>query len=327
MELITGITGAAARPDGEARPTPEELEQVAPVEASEPEQAAKSAKPEPGLTERSYSLVGRAMRAVMKTLTPLAWQSVVQKMAERLPAKITLEPAPNLRWDRAALHGQFVEELGDQGFSDVGEFFVKAMQTKMQLMVNEAYDIRAVIYEHENSGIVLDLVTLFGDGTGITYVNRKDPGIEQSPLHPNIYLGDVPVFELLDYCLRERPKKARIPETPLAAVRLMELEYEFGTKRLKGETVNPVEIADIYLDAIEQAAVQAAEKELAEDEPVVEVELGMDEAESEETVLAPKWTGRPQAVLPPLDEVIGLTHAEHKKEEDSAKAMTAGKKS
>jgi len=315
MELITGITGAAA---GASLPEePVEAQTAVPVEAPEAEQtvaAERSEAASPGLTERSYSLVGRAMRAVMKTLTPAAWQSVVQKMAEHLPATIALAPAPNLQWDNAARHAHFVEDLGDQGFTDVGEFFIAAMETKMHLMVNEAYDIRAVVYEHENSGIVLDLVTLFGDGTGITYVNREDPGIEQSPLHPNIYLGEVPVFELLDHCLRERPKKARIPETPSAAVRLMELEYEFGAKRLRGDTVNPVEIADAYLDAIEQAAVPA------ESEPVTNAEPAVAPAAGDKKGHSPKWTGRPEAVLPPLDEAIGLTTAERKS------ATAAGKK-
>ena len=66
-----------------------------------------------------------------------------------------------------------MEELHDQGFVDAGIFYAEAMDTKMHLMLNDAYDIRAVIYERANSGVVLDLVTLYGDGTGITYVNRR----------------------------------------------------------------------------------------------------------------------------------------------------------
>ena len=256
MGLITGITGAAAdpvipepqvSPDMELAPTA-----VTPVEEPVP------SDPGPGLEERSFSLVGRAMRFVMKTVTPGAWQSVIQELAGQMPKTIELKPVPELRWGKEAKHLQFVEELRDQGFVEAGMYYASNMDTNLHLLVNEAYDIRAVVYEREDSGIVLDLVTLFGDGTGITYVNRDDPGYEQSPLHPNVYRGNVPVFELLDACLRERPQKATLPESPATAARLMELEYEFGAKRLRGEPVNPVEIADAYLEVIERFPVKDA---------------------------------------------------------------------
>ena len=297
MEIITGITGAAAAEEPELRPEPE----------IQPE------KPEPTLEERGFSLVGRALRFVMKTVTPGAWQSVVQQMAEQLPRKIELEPASELAWEHESRHLQLVEDLQDQGFVDAGMFRAANMNTNLHLLVNEAYDIRAVVYEHGNSGIVLDLVTLFGDGTGITYVNREAPGYEQSPLHPNIYLGDVPVFDLLDTCLRERPKKARLPETPATAAPLMELEYEFGAKRLRGESVNPVEIADAYLEVIERCGavkVEVAPPVAPEIEaPVVEAEATPSAEVKAEPV---RWTGRFEHVLPPREEAIGLAVAEHK---------------
>ncbi|ABF40449.1 hypothetical protein Acid345_1447 [Candidatus Koribacter versatilis Ellin345] len=300
MELITGITGAAAQPEEEVRPELEprvdsEITQSIP----EPEMEAVDNGPPPSLEERSYSLVGRALRFVMKTVTPNAWQNVVQKMAAQLPAKIDLVPTEQ-EWTHELRHRQLVEELIDQGFTDAGMYRAEVMRANLHLLVNETYDIRAVVYEHEHSGVVLDLVTLFGDGTGITYVNREDPGYESSPLHPNVYLGNVQVFELLDKCLRDRPKKARLPENPATAARLMELEYEFGTRRLRGQSVNPIEIADAYLDVIEKAdAVKVPEVPEPEPEP----------AKTSEPV---KWTGRPHAVLPPLHEAIGLAAAEHK---------------
>ena len=252
MAFITGIAGAAAGPVNTEVEVPLE---TAPPDEIETSLEVAPAKPEPGpgLEERSYSLVGRAMRFVMRTVSPGAWQSVVQMMAGQLPTKIELEAVDRARWEREPRHAELAEELRDQGFVDAGMFRALSMNTILHLLVNEAYDIRAVVYEREDSGIVLDLVTLFGDGTGITYVNRDDPGYEQPPLHPNLYLGNVPVFELLDSCLRERPKKARLPVTVATAARLMELEYGFGAKRLRGEPVNPIEIADAYLEVIEQA--------------------------------------------------------------------------
>lgn len=258
MGLITGITGAAAdpvllgpqvSPDTELAPTIEAPSEAEPVPT----------EPGPGLEERSFSLVGRAMRFVMKTVTPGAWQSVIQELAGQMPTTIELKSVPDLRWEKEPQHLQFVEELRDQGFIEAGMYYASNMDTNLHLLVNEAYDIRAVVYEREDSGIVLDLVTLFGDGTGITYVNRDDPGYEQSPLHPNVYRGNVPVFELLDACLRERPQKATLPESPATAARLMELEYQFGAKRLRGEPVNPVEIADAYLEVIERFGAAATD--------------------------------------------------------------------
>jgi hypothetical protein len=193
----------------------------------------------------------------MKAITPGAWQTVVQQMAGQMPDKIDLDAADDLAWQDEAQHQQLVEELHDQGFVEAGMFVAASMHSKLHLLVNEVYDLRAVVYEYPNSGIVLDLVTLFGDGTGITYVNRENPGHVQSPLHPNIYLGNVPVFELLDECLRERPKKAALPVSVATAPRLMELEYKFGAKRLRGESVNPIEIADAYLEVIEQGGADA----------------------------------------------------------------------
>ncbi len=297
MELITGITGAAAKPEAEVRPAADTPVEPEIMEGTpEPEPEALETGPPPSIEERSYSLVGRAIRFVMKTVTPNAWQNVVQKMAEQLPAKIELVSSEQ-EWTHEQRHRQLIEELLDQGFIDAGMYRAEAMKANLHLLVNETYDIRAVVYEHEHSGVVLDLVTLFGDGTGITYVNREDPGYESSPLHPNVYLGDVPVFELLDNCLRDRPKKAPLPESPATAARLMELEYEFGTRRLRGQSVNPVEIADAYLEVIEKAnAAKVAEPE---------------EPEPQANDHAAKWTGRPHAVLPPLHEAVGLATAEH----------------
>lgn len=317
MDLTTGITGAAAQPDEEARP---ELEL-----ADAPPVVPEVAEPEPTFEERSYSLVGRVMRFVMRTISPGAWQSVVQQMAGQLPAKIQLEALGQRTWEKASRHQELVEDLHDQGFIEAGEFFAASMEACVHLLVNEAYDIRAVIYEHANSGVVLDLVTLFGDGTGITYVNREDPGYEQSPLHPNVYLGHVPVFDLLDTCLRDRPKKARLPEPAAAAPRLMELEYEFGAKRLRGESVNPIEIADAYLDVIERSGA-AKSNAVA---PAVEPAAARAPSTQERKVSEPaggepvRWTGRPEAVLPPLQEAIGLTVVEPK--EKPSKVVAAGK--
>jgi hypothetical protein len=272
MGLITGITGAAADLDTQASPEVQvspEMELAPEVDAPvESESVTVQPEPGPGLEERSYSLVGRALRFVMQTVTPGAWQSVIQEMAGKMPSTITLEPMPALKWQKEAQHRQFVEELRDQGFVEAGIYYASSMDANLHLLVNEAYDIRAVVYEREDSGIVLDLVTLFGDGTAITYVNRDDPGYEQSPLHPNVYRGNVPVFELLDVCLRERPQKARLPESPATAARLMVLEYEFGAKRLRGEPVNPVEIADAYLEVIERFGVaETGLKEITAEAP------------------------------------------------------------
>ncbi len=306
MELITGITGAAAQPEVELRLDARATEEPEIAEAA-PDTEAVATAPQPTIEERSYSLVGRAVRFVMKTITPNAWQSVVQKMAEQLPAKIELGTT-DAEWENEKLHRRIVEDLIDQGFTDAGTFRAEAMRANLHLLVNETYDIRGVVYEHEHAGVVLDLVTLYGDGTGITYVNRDDPGYESSPLHPNTYLGDVPPFEQLDRCLRDRPKKARIPATVATAPRLMELEYEFGVRRLRGQSVNPVEIADAYLDVIEKSNAVAKTAET----PAAET-----------AVPAAKWTGRPHAVLPPLHEAIGLAEAEHKANRESAKAASA----
>jgi hypothetical protein len=307
MELITGITGAAAQPDVEVRPEPDPAElELQPVESATVEPV--ETKPEPNLEERSYTLVGRAMRFLMTTFSPGAWQNIIQKMAEQLPAKIALVPSDS-SWEHETLHQQFVEDLLDQGFTDAGTFRAEAMNANLHLLVNETYDIRAVLYEHEHSGVVLDLVTLYGDGTGVTYVNREDPGHASSPLHPNVYLGhDVHVFDLLDTCLRERPKKARLPETPATAPRLMELEYEFGAKRMRGESVNPIEMADAYLEVIEQFG---GPSETEESVPSAEVEAAAEEPAAP-TAPAVHWTGRHAPVLPPLHEAIGLATAEHK---------------
>ncbi len=252
MALLLGITGAPApepdQPDNAAPESPVEAVACPELESAEP----LNAEPGPGLEERSFSLVGRALQFVMKHLTPGAWQSVVQHMADQMPASIELEPADGKAWEDEKRHQELLEELHDQGFVDAGVYRAASIDSKLHLLINEAYDIRAVLYERPESGVVLDLVTLYGDGTGVTYVNRDKPGYEQSPLHPNIYMGNVPVFELLDTCLHERPKKATLPESPGAVARLTELEYEFGAKRLRGEPVNPIEIAEAYLEVIER---------------------------------------------------------------------------
>jgi hypothetical protein len=262
MEIITGITGAAAKFEPVEAPSAQEPEPEPALEGNSAEPIEKAEAEGPGLEERSFTLVGKALRFVMKTITPGAWLSVVQQMAGQMPQTIELDAAGDLAWQDEARHQQLVEELRDQGFVDAGMFVAASMHSKIHLLVNEVYDLRAVVYEYPNSGVVLDLVTLFGDGTGITYVNREDPGHVQSPLHPNTYLGNVPVFELLDACLRERPKKAAFPVSVATAPRLTELEYEFGAKRLRGEPVNPIEIADAYLAVIEQSGAVQNEKQI-----------------------------------------------------------------
>ncbi len=230
------------------------MRRMDPTLETEPQQ--ENPQQQPTLGERTYTTVGRAMTFVMKTMIPGAWQAVVQMLADTLPSHIQLKEAAFLDWAQIEVHTEWVEELRDQGFVDAGLYHANPMCNNLHLLVNEAYDLRAIIYEHANAGIVLDLVTLYCDGTGMTFVNRPSPGYEQPPLHPNIYLGPVRVWELLDTCLRDRPDKPRFPVSRASARRLMELEYEFGAKRLRGESLNPVEIAESYAEVVQVYAVK-----------------------------------------------------------------------
>ena len=108
----------------------------------------------------------------------------------------------------------------------------------------------------------------------MTYVNRGRSGIRAISAASECVQGNVQVVDLLDVCLRERAQKARLPVSVETAPRLMELEYEFGAKRLRGEPVNPVEIADAYLGVIEQYSAAARSRRAVSAVPIEEPDRG-----------------------------------------------------
>lgn len=143
------------------------------------------------------------------------------------PAKVTLERMATATWSDAKAIGRTVEPLPDLGFEQVGTFQVAEIDgLQLQAWIQPKEDVTAVVYEHPQAGVWLDLVTRYADGTRWTYANTSQgSGVDHQPGHTVERFPGVDTRGLYQKHLADRDSKPREKADPATFVAVFEKAY------------------------------------------------------------------------------------------------------
>jgi hypothetical protein len=104
--------------------------------------------------------------------------------------------------------------LRKAGFVDLGIFDVTPSLFRLLALASTKDNIYAAVYQHPESGVHLDLVTAYQDGTFCTYSTSKQAGLlDQPQFKTTKSLPEFRAAELLKRFLAERPQQAMLPAT------------------------------------------------------------------------------------------------------------------
>ncbi|HUY90243.1 MAG TPA: hypothetical protein VMV10_16010 [Pirellulales bacterium] len=133
-------------------------------------------------------------------------------LAEKLggpvpPLRIELRRIETVRWQRADEAAALVEPLRRAHFQEIGGFAMEPGEVVMQAFQLPAENVHAIVYEHPQAGVWLDLVTRYQDGSKLTYANLADTLLDRAENNVIRYHEKAPAEELLKLFLAERPAK------------------------------------------------------------------------------------------------------------------------
>ena len=104
------------------------------------------------------------------------------------PDEIHLLPQPAHRWTNEVAIRALADPLLWAGFSEAGTYTVdKLPGMAVRFLLKADKHVYAAIYEHPKAGIWLNLVSLYQDGTSITFSTQRDRGLGHRPGHAIVY--------------------------------------------------------------------------------------------------------------------------------------------
>jgi len=139
------------------------------------------------------------------------------------PFRVKLEPVDEPTWaDRDQIE-YLAGPLRVAGFVDLGLFDVTPSPLRLMALASAEENIYASIYQDPESGVYLDLVTAYEDGTYCTYSTARQAGLLDTPPFKTVKsLPELSAADLLQRFLAERPKQAMLPATANAFPALFE---------------------------------------------------------------------------------------------------------
>ena len=158
---------------------------------------------------RQFQVLTKSMRALAAGAVP--------------PFRVKLEKVDRPTWaDRDQI--EFLAgPLRKAGFVDLGIFDVTPSLFRLLALASTKDNIYAAVYQHPESGVHLDLVTAYQDGTFCTYSTSKQAGLlDQPQFKTTKSLPEFRAADLLKRFLAERPQKAMLPATAEAFPELFE---------------------------------------------------------------------------------------------------------
>jgi hypothetical protein len=175
------------------------------------------------------------------------------------PFRVKLEKVERPTWaDRDQIE-YLAGPLRKAGFVDLGIFDVTPSQFRLLALASERDSVYAAIYQHPDSGVHLDLVTAYADGTQCTYSTAKQAGLlDQPEFKTTRSLPESDAGELLARFLAERPQKAMVTATAEAFPQRFEESWarEFDWRIARGGMTE---------EEIRRAAAQSGGKASEED--------------------------------------------------------------
>ncbi|MFO0909255.1 MAG: hypothetical protein U0794_13045 [Isosphaeraceae bacterium] len=127
--------------------------------------------------------------------------------ASQTPSRLHLQRLATSAWMDEEEAGELSEQLRDLGFEHVGFYQTEEVAgLSLESWVQREARAWAVVYEHPQAGVWLDLVSQYDDGRRITFANTlQGEGVDQSPGHEVIRIANLDARELYARFIDERP--------------------------------------------------------------------------------------------------------------------------
>src|SRR5262245_364402 len=151
----------------------------------------------------------------------------LQKSLAPTPSRLHLNRMAAPSWEDSDAIEEFTKPLPKLGFTEAGTYqTVEDEGLGLQAWVNPSKGVTAVVYEHPQAGVWIDLVTHYEDGTRCTYANTaQGGGVEHSPGHIVERFPNMSTEEMYQKLLAERPNKPLKPITADEFVAVFEKAY------------------------------------------------------------------------------------------------------
>lgn len=129
------------------------------------------------------------------------------------PPRITLVPEDEPAWENERAARRFLAPLSGLGFHEAGLWGAEEMPgLHLAAFVHPAENIYAAVYEHRAVGVVLDMVTRYVDGTGITFTTAERVAhLDEWPGHPKVCVPNADSTALFRRAIEERPDGEMLP--------------------------------------------------------------------------------------------------------------------
>lgn len=137
-------------------------------------------------------------------------------LAEKLggptpPLRVELEPIESIDWQSPDAAAALIEPLRGARFEEIGSFKMEPGAVRLQAFALPAEKVHAIVYEHPQAGVWLDLVTRYQDGGKLTYATLADTLLDRPENQVLKFYEGMSAEELLQRFLAERPAKPMLP--------------------------------------------------------------------------------------------------------------------
>jgi hypothetical protein len=139
-----------------------------------------------------------------------------------------LAPVAAVEWDAPAKVEEFVRVLRESQFVDAGTFIVVPSDLRLTAFCLPQEAAYAIICEHPQAGLWMELVSYYEDGSSVTFSTLRDTLLDR-PEHKLIrFFEGFGAEELLRTFLRERPRKPLVRILPQPFSEHFERAYAEG---------------------------------------------------------------------------------------------------
>jgi hypothetical protein len=163
--------------------------------------------------------VAIAFRLIRPVLAYVIAPAVSAQALAAQPDTIHLEPGESAAWGDPATRDRMTSELQALGFALAGTHVVRELPpVRLRLFAHAAESLLAVVCEHPQRGVWLELACRGTDGTSMTWSSLPPSGLDPRPGHPVHHLPRVSTGAIWKAALRERPAQPLQPATVASAV-------------------------------------------------------------------------------------------------------------
>jgi hypothetical protein len=144
----------------------------------------------------------------------IRWQlgEVGRQAVAKQPGEIHLIRRDRSAWTHQASYDDFAPLLS-KGFEDAGTYAIDVLPDVLaKFFVNPATSVYAVLYAHaKTSRVWANFITLYTDGTRVTYSNAPGHGLNREPNHEIVHEAGATAPELYKIFLARRAEKEMRP--------------------------------------------------------------------------------------------------------------------